>query len=149
MWQSALSLLGLKANQGSLFNKVSLLLGQKAIRPVLLQCLVYPVVFVRGFHHRTCPMQACAKVSNGVQAITGHPVHTIQASVLTMLVFVVPQSATPSIQLLNRFRFKQRLPHLPPMHAAWVCNPSSVRRRLMLASATSMSNRLALRLHCI
>jgi len=27
-------------------------------------------------------------------------------------------SATPSIQLLNRFRFKQGLPHLPPMHVA-------------------------------
>ena len=36
-------------------------------------------------------MQACARVGNGLQAITGDPVHTIQASLLTVLVFVVPQ----------------------------------------------------------
>lgn len=136
MWQSALSLLGFKANQDSLFNKVSLFFGQRAIRRVLLQRLVYPVVFARGFHHRTCLMQACAQMRNRVHAITGHPAHTVQASVLTVLVFVVPQSATPSVQLLNRFRVKQGLTHLPPMHVAWVCKPNSVRRRLMLAFAT-------------
>ena len=80
MWQSALSLLGFTANQGSLFNKVSLFC-QRAVCRVLLQRLVYPVVFV----------QACAQVGNGLQAITGDPVHTIQASLLTVLVLVVPQ----------------------------------------------------------
>ena len=90
MWQSALSLLGFTANQASLFNKVSLFC-QRAVCRVLLQRLVYPVVFVRGLHHRTCLMQACARVGNGLQAITGDPVHTIQASLLTVLVFVVPQ----------------------------------------------------------
>lgn len=90
IWQSALSLLGLKANQGSLSNKVSLSC-QSAVRRVLLQRLVYSVVFVRGFHHRTFLIKACAQVGNGVQAITGDPVHFIQASVLTVLVFFVPK----------------------------------------------------------
>ncbi len=89
IWQSALSLLGFKANQGSLSNKVGLSC-QKAIRRVLLQRLVYPVVSVRAFHHRNCLMQACAQVGNGVQAITGDPVHAVQASLLTVLVFFVP-----------------------------------------------------------
>jgi len=44
---------------------------------------------LRGFHHRTCLMQACAHVGNGVQPITGGPVHTTQASVLTVLVVVL------------------------------------------------------------
>ncbi len=100
MWQSALSLAGFKADQDSLFNKVSLFFGQRAIRRVLLRRLVHPVVFISGFHHRSCLMQACAQMRNRVHAITGHPAHTVQASVLTVLVFVVPQMATPSVQLL-------------------------------------------------
>lgn len=47
------------------------------------------LVFVRGFHHKPVLMKACAQVGNGVQAITGDPVHTIQASVLPVLVFFV------------------------------------------------------------
>lgn len=73
---------------------------QLAIRRVLLPHLVYPMVYIRGFRYRTCPMQACAQMRIRVHAITGHPAHTVQASVLTVLVFVVPQSATPSVQLL-------------------------------------------------
>ena len=124
-----------KPNRIRCSTRLACFFGQRAIRRGLLPRLVYPVVFIRGFHHRTCLMQACAQMRNRVHAITGHHAHTVQASVLTVLVFVVPQSATPLVQLLNRFRVKQGPPHLPPLHVAWVCKPSSVRRRLMLASA--------------
>ena len=61
-----------KPNRIRCSTRLACFFGQRAIRRGLLPRLVYPVVFIRGFHHRTCLMQACAQMRNRMRNRTCH-----------------------------------------------------------------------------